>query len=61
MKIYLVQSASDLVGNAGYCKGLLEAETPTVLVSFMDFSSRNYRQTILPDKVLNPKPSTQEN
>lgn len=56
-KIYLVQSASDLSGSAGYCKGLLESETRSLLVSFMDY--RNSRQTILPDKAFDfepPKP-----
>lgn len=53
-KIYLVQSASDLGGAAGYCKGLLEAEVKTILVSFLDY--RSGRQTILPSSVLTGEP-----
>jgi hypothetical protein len=40
MVIYLVQSTSDLVGNAGYCRGLIEAEHDKVLVTFADLTGK---------------------
>jgi hypothetical protein len=38
--IYLVQSTSDLVGNAGYCRGLIEGEHEKVLITFADLTGK---------------------
>lgn len=41
MVIYLVQSTSDLIGSAGYCRGLIEAEHERVLVTFADLGAKH--------------------
>lgn len=38
--IYLVQSASDLTGSAGYSNGLLEGEHHRLLVTFADLTGK---------------------
>lgn len=40
MLIYLVQSAQELEGEAGYCYGLLQAGHPRILVTFAEYQSK---------------------
>lgn len=49
-RIYLVQSATDLVGANGYSCGLLEGGHPWVLVSFLDYMGKPE-----PNPILRPK------
>ena len=51
MKIFLVQSASDLTGRSGYGKGILDGGHGHVLVSFAD-TAFGRRSTIFPDMTL---------
>ena len=52
--VYCVQSASDLVGSAGYSHGLLEADHPKILVSFIDYATN--QQTLHRQTPIVPKP-----
>lgn len=48
MRIYLVQSESELEGEAGYCYGLLQAGHDRLLVSFAGYQGKQttiFRQT----------------
>jgi len=41
VRIYCVQSATDLDGANGYSNGLLEAGHPRILVSFLDYMDKH--------------------
>lgn len=40
MRIFLVQSAQELEGEAGYCYGLLQAGHPRILVTFAEYQGK---------------------
>ena len=48
MRIFLVQSATDLDGSNGYSRGLLEGEHPLLLVAFTDYIGKH--STIFKDR-----------
>lgn len=39
--IYLVQSSTELCGEAGYSYGLLQGEHPRLLVTFAEYAGKN--------------------